>query len=173
FSPAAIRRAMRDAGIWFSDDDEPDDLINRIMVERVEPELAGLSAVFITEYPAFMAALARLHPERPQVAERFELYLGGVEIANGYDELCDPGEQRLRFEQQRQLRRRMGRYVPRVDEAFLHALVRGVPDCCGCALGVDRLLMVLLGARDIGEVMPFSLEQELALRRMLEKETAR
>ena len=162
FEPEAVRRAMERHGIHFSDDDEPDDLVNRIVLERVEPRLAGFPAVFVTEYPAYMAALARLHPERPWVAERFELYIAGTEIANGYHELCDAQDQRLRFEQQRQIRARKGLYVPRLDEAFITALEKGVPDCSGCACGLDRLLMVLTGGEHIGDVMPFTLERELS-----------
>jgi len=161
FAEAGVRRALAEAGVYHAADDGLDDLVNRVLIERVEPRLNRYPAVFISEYPAAMAALARLDPARPWLAERFELYLGGMEIANGYHELGDARQQRRRFEEQ--LRLRKSRRLPEValDEAFLRALEQGLPDCSGCALGVDRLLMFLGGEDRIARVLAFSLEEEL------------
>ena len=110
---------------------------------------------FITRYPADQAALARLCPDDERYAARFELVVDGVELANGYWELTDPEEQRRRFASDVEARRVRGLVEPTVDEKFLSALEAGLPDCAGVALGVDRLLMLALGAESLSEVMPF------------------
>ncbi len=110
---------------------------------------------FITHYPADQAALARLHPDDPTVAARFELVIDGVELANGYWELTDPEEQRRRFAADVEARRVRGRVEPTIDEKFLQALESGLPDCAGVALGFDRLLMLALGAERLSDVIPF------------------
>jgi len=125
------------------------------MVNRVEPALPPDRGVVLMDYPAEVAALARRSPANPRVAERWELYLGGLEIANAFSELTDPAEQRRRFEQCALERAADGDEVYPLDRAFLDALERGLPPCAGIALGVDRLLMALTGATDIGEVMAF------------------
>jgi lysyl-tRNA synthetase class 2 len=156
-----LRRALAAAGIQPSMDDAFDDLVNRALVARVEPALVGRGPVFLTDYPAPMAALARLRPDRPVEAERFELFIGGLELSNGYGELTDPREQRARFEAQRAERARLGRVVPPLDEAFLRALEQGMPPAGGNALGLDRLLMLLLGRERIEDVLPFPMVLEL------------
>ncbi len=117
-----------------------------LLVERVEPGLAGIDKpVFLTDYPSSHAALARRKPNDEAVAERFELYLGGVEVCNGYGELTDPVEQRRRFENEQSIRsRRHLRQVP-IDEEFLGALVEGLPPSAGNALGFERLVALALG----------------------------
>ena len=110
---------------------------------------------FITRYPAEQAALARLCPDDPAVAARFELVVDGVELANGYWELTDPQEQRRRFAADLEARRVRGLVEPGIDEKFLAALESGLPDCAGVALGFDRLLMLRMGAERLSEVMPF------------------
>lgn len=110
---------------------------------------------FITRYPAEQAALARLCPDDPSVAARFELVIDGVELANGYWELTDPEEQRRRFAADVEARRVRGLVEPTIDEKFLQALESGLPDCAGVALGFDRLLMLALGAECLSDVMPF------------------
>lgn len=107
-------------------------------------------------YPAAQAALARLDPDDPRLAERFELFAGTLELANGYHELTDPAEQRQRFEADNQRRRELGQPIMPIDEQLLAALDSGLPDCAGVALGVERLLMSLLGADSIGEVVAFA-----------------
>lgn len=123
---------------------------------RVEPRLPA-GVVFVTDYPVCQAALARVvdTPDGVPVARRFEVFLNGVELANGYWELTDAAEQRRRFGEDAELRRVLGKPVRPADERLLAALEAGLPACAGVALGVDRLLMQLLGARHIREVLAF------------------
>ncbi|NMB75773.1 MAG: EF-P lysine aminoacylase GenX [Myxococcales bacterium] len=158
-----LRNALRRAGVHLGPDDEFDDLVNRALIERVEPALARHGPVILYEYPLPMAALARACPNKPSVAERFELFAGGLELCNGYGELTDPVEQRRRFLEQANHRRRLGRPAVPLDEVFLRALEDGLPPCCGCALGLDRWLMLLIGAERIEEVLPFPLSMELGM----------
>ena len=110
---------------------------------------------FITRYPAEQAALARLCPDDPSVAARFELVVDGVELANGYWELTEPEEQRRRFDADLEARRARALLEPSIDEKFLAALESGLPDCAGVALGLDRLLMLRMGAERLSDIMPF------------------
>lgn len=126
-----------------------------LQVQVLEPALRNQGAVFIHDWPAQQAALARLHPDNPELALRFELYVDGIELANGYDELCDADEQRTRFVQDLALRESESRSVE-IDTAFLAALDAGLPASCGVALGVDRLLMLLTGATHIRDVVAFA-----------------
>ena len=127
-----------------------------LLVNLVEPALARESRPLILwKYPANQAALARLSHEDPSLAERFELYVGGVELCNGFDELTDATEQRARFEQDSARRASEGRPTYPIDEPFLSALTAGMPRAGGNALGFDRLLMLATGARDIAEVIAF------------------
>ena len=125
------------------------------LVTQVEPQLGRERPTFLLDYPIELAALARAKPGAPHLAERWELYLDGLELANCYSELTDATEQRRRFAATADLRRRDGREVYPLDEAFLAALESGMPACSGCALGVDRLLMALSAASDIAEILPF------------------
>ncbi len=109
---------------------------------------------FLHDYPARMAALSRIKPGDPLVCERFELYAGGLELANAFAELTDPVEQRRRFEADNAKRRELGRPQLPIDEEFLAALERGLPDCAGVALGLDRLIMLLTDTADIRHVVP-------------------
>jgi lysyl-tRNA synthetase class 2 len=115
----------------------------------------------VTEFPASQAALARTCRDAAGdlVAARFELFMRGLEIANGYDELCDPAELRRRFEADNSERLRRGLAPVPVDERLLAAMTHGLPACSGVALGVDRLLMVALGKQRIDEVIAFSAER--------------
>jgi len=127
-----------------------------LLVNLVEPGLARESKpLFLWKYPANQAALARLSSEDPSVAERFELYVGGVELCNGFDELTDPSEQRLRFAQDALRRTAEGRTTYPIDERFLAGLGSGMPRSGGNALGFDRLLMLATGARELGDVIAF------------------
>jgi len=125
------------------------------MVAKVEPALPADRPCILTDYPAAAAALARLQPDNPAVAERWELYLGGLEIANAYSELTDAETQRTRFMKCNAERENIGRPAYPLDEPFLHALERGLPPCGGIALGMDRLVMLLCGAQTIDEIRPF------------------
>jgi lysyl-tRNA synthetase class 2 len=133
-----------------------EDTFFRLMVDAVEPALAREPVpVFLVDYPAPQASLARKKPGDPRWAERFELYAGGVELCNGFGELTDPIEQRARFDADLEERARRGLPVYPVDERFLAALFEGMPPCAGNALGVDRLVMLATGARSLAEVQAF------------------
>jgi lysyl-tRNA synthetase class 2 len=123
----------------------------------VEPELGRERLCFIYDYPDSQAALARLNPNDPRVAERFELYYNGVELANGFHELADSHEQRKRFEAELRVREEQGMEIVPLDERLLAALEQ-LPDCAGVALGIDRLVMLAVGAESLAEVMAFSID---------------
>jgi len=124
------------------------------LVEIVEPHLGFPQPCILSDYPLFQAALARLKPNDSTVAERFELYWAGIELANGFGELTDPREQRERFLQATELRRRQGHTVYPVAESFL-ASVQHLPPCTGIALGVDRLIMIFADADRLDQVVAF------------------
>lgn len=136
-----------------------DGWLDLLLTHCIEPKLPTDSLTFVYDYPASQAALAKVRPDDPPVAERFELYLGGMELANGFHELSDATEQRLRFSHDQRRRRSCGQMVPPMDEHLLAALESGLPDCAGVALGLDRLLMWLIGARQISEVLSFPLDR--------------
>ncbi|MGB0663479.1 MAG: EF-P lysine aminoacylase EpmA [Pontibacterium sp.] len=140
------------------DEDDRDTWLNVLMSHSVEPALAEKGAVFITDYPASQAALARIKIDANgrQVAARFELFLNGVELANGYYELTDSSEQAVRFEADQRQRAALGLPTRPLDTRVVEALASGLPDCAGVALGIDRLVMHALNAKDIGEVISFN-----------------
>jgi lysyl-tRNA synthetase class 2 len=148
---AAARAAGLDPG---RETDSFDDLFFRIFLERVEPGLGAPRPVYLTEWPASMAALARVKPGDPRWAERFELFAGGLELANGFAELTDAAEQRRRLVEEQEQRRGLGRPVYPLDEPFLEAVGR-MPEAGGVAIGFDRVLMLLAGAADIADVLLF------------------
>jgi elongation factor P--(R)-beta-lysine ligase len=131
---------------------------DELMVERIEPRLGLSRPTFIYDYPACCGALARLKPGDPTLAERFELYIGGLEIANAFSELTDPAEQRARFAAEAAERGKLGKAPYPVPEKFLKALST-LPPAAGIALGLDRLVMVLLDAETIDEVVAFTPEE--------------
>ena len=132
-----------------------DEWLELLMGAHVGPRLGRNALTFVYGYPASQAALARLDPKDRRVAERFELYCEGVELANGFHELTSANEQRARFEADNTERRRSGLPVAPLDERLLAALAAGLPDCAGVALGFDRTLMLAAGADHIDEVLPF------------------
>jgi lysyl-tRNA synthetase class 2 len=129
----------------------------RVWAEQVQPQLGRERPVFVTEWPASMASLAKLNENG--TADRFEAFFRGIELCNGFGELTDAEEQRRRFEKDQADRRAAGLAVYPIDERFLRALERGIPESGGNALGVDRLLMVLSGAESIQAVMPFPVDE--------------
>ena len=129
------------------------------MSHMIEPQLGRERPAFIYDYPASKAALAIVRGVKPSVAERFELYVNGIELANGFHELTDPREQRQRFEHDRV--ERLARNMPEIDadERLLAALGHGLPPCAGVALGLDRLLIIREKAGSIREVLAFPAEK--------------
>jgi len=138
--------------------DDVDAWLNLLLTHCIEPKL-GAGMVMVYDYPASQASLSHIRPGLPPLAERFELYLNGVELANGFHELADAEEQRRRFQQDLEKRRLKSRFEPPLDERFLAALEVGLPDCSGVALGIDRLLMCLCGANHICEVLTFPIDR--------------
>ena len=148
----ALAAAARAAGVRVADDDTWSDVFSRVLVERVEPNLGVGRLTVLYEYPVVEAALARPKPAHPEVAERFELYACGVELANAFAELTDPLEQRRRLEAEMDEKMRVyGERYP-VDDDFLAALAH-MPPACGAALGFDRLVMLASGAQRIEQVI--------------------
>jgi lysyl-tRNA synthetase class 2 len=135
-----------------------DELLDLIMGAVIGPALGHEALTFIHGYPASQAALARLDPVDPRTAQRFELYLGGLELANGFHELAAAAEQRTRFSADLGERARRGLPEHALDERLLAALAAGLPDCAGVAVGFDRVVMLAAGAAHIREVLPFPTE---------------
>ncbi|MGV8931195.1 MAG: EF-P lysine aminoacylase EpmA [Luteimonas sp.] len=132
-----------------------DDWLDLLMTHRIQPTLSTDVILVVHDYPASQCALARLRHDEPPVAERFELYLGPLELANGYHELTDADEQHGRFQQDNVVRARRGMATPPIDTRLLAALAHGLPDCAGVALGVDRLLATMLDAQTIAQTLAF------------------
>ena len=149
-----LRRALGDVRV----DPEGltrDDWLDLLMTHRLQPMFGNDVLLAVHDWPASQAALARIRADDPPVAERFELYLGPLELANGYHELRDAEEQQARFERDGRVRAQRGLPAIPMDGALLSALGHGLPDCAGVALGVDRLLMALLGTPRIADVLAF------------------
>jgi lysyl-tRNA synthetase class 2 len=138
-----------DVGIWR----------DLLLTHLIEPRLGQGRLTFLYDYPASQASLARVRPGSPPLAERFELYVKGIELANGFHELADASEQRTRFERQLHARLVTGRPAVELDENLLAALANGLPDCSGVALGIDRLVMLASDARSISEAIAFPLDR--------------
>ena len=154
----AFASAARTSGYEVREDDDWDDLFHRVFLTAVEPALPADRPVFLTEYPARLPSLARRVPDNPRYVERFELYMGGLELANAFTELNDPVEQRARFEADLEIKRSKsgpGRYDGGVDEALLAALEYGMPPSGGIAFGLDRLAMLFADVDTIDPVIMF------------------
>ncbi len=133
-----------------------DALLDWLFATRIQPGFEDGAITVVHDYPASQAALARISEDDPRVAERFEVFLGSRELANGYHELGDAAEQRMRFERDNRVRAVNQRSKMPIDERLLKALESGLPDCSGVALGFDRLLMAALGAASIAQVVSFA-----------------
>ena len=151
-APALAAGAVR-AGIRPRASDTWEDIFFRIMLERIEPRLGFERPTILYDYPVSMAALSRPKPGDPRLAERFELYVCGVELANAFGELTDAAVQRRRFEADMATRRALYGNAYPIDEDFLAALEHGLPPCAGIALGFDRLVMLAIGAARIDDVL--------------------
>lgn len=151
----ASNEALADAAEDAPSDCSRDVLLDYIFATRIQPDFATDSITVVFDYPASQAALARIKPDDPRLSERFEIFIGTVELANGYRELTDSKEQRSRFEADNRTRRALGRSPMPIDQALLDALAAGLPECAGIALGVDRLVMAALDCKDITQVTAF------------------
>jgi lysyl-tRNA synthetase class 2 len=156
--PAAeLVQKVRAAGIAVEDGTAWDDAFFAAFLDKVDPQLAALDhAVILHDWPAPLAALARRKGGEPATALRFEAYVGGIELANAFDELIDPAEQRARFGDDLRIRAERGKAVYPLDEKLLAALTEGLPPSAGIALGFDRLVMLATGASTIDDVLTFT-----------------
>ncbi len=148
-----LRAGLSRLGSRPGPDEAWEDLFFRACLEAIEPEAAERGACFLTGFPAALGAMARRREADPAIAERFEGYLGGVELVNGYEELTDPEEQEARLAELAERHRRGAGEILPLDPGFFDALRHGLPPCSGAALGVDRLVMLLLGNDDIADGM--------------------
>ena len=163
-----LAESARKSGVHVTPDDSWEDLFFKISLERVEPMLGRSRPTLLFDYPAPLALLAKRKTDDPAVAERFEVFAGGMELANGFTELNDPAEQRDRWERELDVRRSgepdaspsSPSPLPPLDEEFLEALEGGVPPAAGVALGLDRWVMLLAGCADIGEVRCFAFDAQ-------------
>ena len=133
-------------------------LLQLLMAKKIEPHLGFMQPTFVINYPVEQAALARCTAGKNPVAERFELYLKGVEIANGFHELNDAEQQRIRFNQDLTLRQQLNKTIPTIDERFITSL-NTLPNCAGVALGIDRLIMHQCACTEIDKVISFAWDQ--------------
>lgn len=141
------------------DNDDRNTWLDLLMSHIIEPHLGVTEPVFIYDYPITQAALARIRQDNPPVAERFEVYINGVELANGFHELADAQEQRVRFTKDLNARKALGYSEVPIDDNLLAALEHGFPNCAGVALGVDRLVMIAAQAKSIAEVLSFPIDR--------------
>ncbi|MDA6067945.1 elongation factor P--(R)-beta-lysine ligase [Idiomarina abyssalis] len=143
---------------WMSKETDEDTILQVAFSELIESQFPDNRPICVTEFPQSQAALARIDSNDARVARRFEFYYRGVELANGYHELSDAAEQRVRFKKDNEWRERHGREIQPEDTRLLDALDSGLPACSGVALGFDRLLMIICGANTISEVLPFAID---------------
>lgn len=160
-SDHALIQLCKDNGFadFASAENSRDTLLQLLFSHKIEPEIGNSVPCFIYHFPASQAALAKLAPENSDVAERFELYFRGIELANGFHELQSPLEQAQRFASDNQIRQEMGIRPAKIDDKFLAALEHGLPNCAGVAMGLDRLLMLITGSENIDEVVSFSVDR--------------
>jgi len=156
---AALRLRVQELGVCDVEGLLRDDLFDLVLTHVIEPRLGHCQPTFIHDYPASQASLARVRDEDPPLAERFEVFAEGIELANGYHELVEPMEQKRRFEADIKMRERQGLPTVPIDERLLAALEHGLPDCSGVALGVDRLIMLAAGTRNIADVLTFPIDR--------------
>jgi lysyl-tRNA synthetase class 2 len=148
-----LAAAAREVGITAHEKDDWEDIFFRLFLARIEPLLGSPAPTILYDYPIALAALSRAKPEDPRLAERFELYVCGLELANAFGELTDAAVQRARFTADRARKRALYGYDYPEDEDFLAALEHGMPESAGIALGIDRLVMLATGADDIADVL--------------------
>ena len=140
---------------WLVTEDSLDTLLQFIMAELIEPHIGQNIPCFVYDFPASQASLARISPTDHRVAERFECYYRGVELANGFNELTDSEQQNERFKNDNKIRVQSGKPELEIDTKFISALKSGLPSCAGVALGIDRLIMLATSANHIDQVLTF------------------
>lgn len=158
-SDSALRLRVKEFGVSEPEGLSRDDLLDLVLTHVIEPKLGHCQPTFIHDYPASQASLARVRGGDPPLAERFEVFAEGVELANGYHELADAAEQRRRFEADNEKRIQEGLPAVPIDERLLAAIDHGLPDCAGVALGVDRLIMIASGTRSLADVLAFPVDR--------------
>jgi len=158
---AELRRAANTCNIHFEPDDAWDILFFRIFLEKIEPHLGFPRPTFVLDYPLKMGLMAKRKKDNPEWVERVELYIGGMELANGYSELLDADEQRKRFEQEQFKKNADNDLHYPIDEELISALDMAIPPSSGIALGVDRLIMLFTNKTDIRDVLLFPVHQWL------------
>lgn len=159
---APLAELVRDRGYQVSENDEYEDLFFKLFLNEIEPQLGVERPLFVYDYPAQMSSLSRRCAEDPRYAERVECYIGGLEMCNGFGELTDPDEQERRLKIDRALRQKLGKETWSVDPGFIAALRSGMPDAGGVAMGVDRMVVLFTGAKDINEVIFGSVADQLS-----------
>lgn len=140
-------------------DEGRDAWLDVLMSHCIQPHLGPNRLTFVSEYPVSQAALARINPRNHKTAMRFELFIDGVELANGFQELTDAQEQRRRFQQELAHKAHQNQAQPPIDEYLLQALEQGMPECAGVALGLDRIIMLLAQATTLSEIMAFPIDR--------------
>ncbi len=155
----ALRLRVQELGLSDVGGLSRDDLLNLVLTHVIEPKLGHCQPTFIHDYPASQASLARVRGGNPPLAERFEVFAEGLELANGYHELVDATEQRRRFTTDNATRKSQGLPAVPIDERLLAAIEHGLPNCAGVALGVDRLIMLASGAHNIEDVIAFPIDR--------------
>ncbi len=138
---------------------DSDGWLNLLLTHKIEPKLGQDKLFFLYDYPASQASLAKISVATPAVAERFELYIDGIELANGFHELTNAKSQRYRFEEDLEQRSLLGQPTLPLDEALLDALTAGMPDCAGVALGLDRLLMIITSTQQLEQTLTFPIDR--------------
>lgn len=157
----ALKPLVAKLGLSVSDSDKYEDLFFKVFLNKIEPHLGFDAPIFIYDYPKQMSSLSKVCKDDLRYAERFELYIGGLEIANAFGELTDPVDQKTRLEEDKALRSELGRETWPVDPSFIAALQAGIPEAGGIALGVDRMVVLFTEARDINEVIFQSVNDQI------------
>ena len=157
----SLQQLVKERGLTVAEKDAYEDLFFKFFLNFIEPKLGMERPVFVFDYPKQMSSLSKTCAHDPRYAERFELYIGGLEIANAFGELTDPVEQEKRLDNDRALRQKLGKETWPVDPSFIQALESGIAEAGGIALGVDRVVLLFTEAKDINEVIFQSVNDQL------------